>query len=280
MSDKTAWIGIDWATAPARVMVGAMDGRVIDVATAPLNGLDDLATELAAYLPADQTTPVFCSALPGVPASALRPVPARAMDGLLQLHSDDQRMALYAVPGLSQAKIPDLSRGAETVIAGYLQALPDFDGVVCCLGAQTVWAHLSAGEVVSFQSFRTPDLLKMLAFDDADVDAAAFALAIDDIMARPQIFAAALSRIEAETVLNDTPATTAQGRLAGLLIGLELAATRPYWLGQRVVVLGDGKVASLQEAALKTQGADVTLGSRAAALTAGFQLAWQKLSGA
>ncbi|HBR42153.1 MAG TPA: 2-dehydro-3-deoxygalactonokinase, partial [Sulfitobacter pontiacus] len=53
-------------------------------------------------------------------------------------------------------------QGAETAIAGYLQAAPEFDGVICCLDAQSTWAHISAREVVSFQSFLTPVMATQL----------------------------------------------------------------------------------------------------------------------
>ena len=62
----------------------------------------------------------------------------------------DPRLALFIVPGLSQASPPDVMRGEETQIAGFLAAHPGFDGVLCLPGTHTKWVHLSAGEVVEF----------------------------------------------------------------------------------------------------------------------------------
>ena len=51
---------------------------------------------------------------------------------------------------------------------------------------------------------------------------------------------------------------TARARLSGLLIGAELAATKPYWLGQQVAVIGEGGLARLYVNALATQSVAAT----------------------
>ena len=66
------------------------------------------------------------------------------------------------MPGLKQATPPQMMQGPETAIAGYLQALPEFDGVICTLDAQSTWSHISAREVVSFQTFMTPAMALQL----------------------------------------------------------------------------------------------------------------------
>ena len=60
------------------------------------------------------------------------------------------------VPGYcirNSAGVPDVMRGEETQIAGALALRPAFDGVLCLPGTHSKWVHLSAGEVVSFQTF-------------------------------------------------------------------------------------------------------------------------------
>ena len=49
-------------------------------------------------------------------------------------------------------------------------------------------------------------------------------------------------------------APVARARLSGLLIGAELSAARPYWLGNRVMVVGDGPLGALYGRALAAQG--------------------------
>ena len=70
-------------------------------------------------------------------------------------------------------------------IAGALAVQSGFDGVICLPGSHTKWAHISAGEVVSFQSFMTGEIFALLStqsalkdtiaaqgFDEAAFDAA------------------------------------------------------------------------------------------------------------
>jgi 2-dehydro-3-deoxygalactonokinase len=60
--------------------------------------------------------------------------------------------------------------------------------------------------------------------------------------------------LRAEGLLADLPPGVAKARLSGMLIGLDLAATRPYWLGQSIAVLGDTRLAGLYVRALTLQG--------------------------
>jgi 2-dehydro-3-deoxygalactonokinase len=72
-----------------------------------------------------------------------------------------------------------------------------------------------------------------------------------------------LFTIRAAGLLASPPAGSAAARLSGLLIGAELAAMRPYWLGQDVAVIGAGTLskhylAGLDQVGLKATGHDVT----------------------
>ena len=75
----------------------------------------------------------------------------------------DPRLVVRILPGLSQDDPPDVMRGEETQIAGLLAREPDFDGIACLPGTHTKWAHVSAGEVVSFASYMTGELFGLLA---------------------------------------------------------------------------------------------------------------------
>ena len=67
------------------------------------------------------------------------------------------------VPGVAQyGESPNVMRGEETQIAGFLSLNPGFDGVICLPGTHTKWAQVSAGEVVSLRSFMTGELFALL----------------------------------------------------------------------------------------------------------------------
>ena len=59
--------------------------------------------------------------------------------------------------------------------------------------------------------------------------------------------------LRAEGLLHGLAPNLARARLSGLLIGLELAAARPYWLGQNVVVLGASTLAGVYATAMAAQ---------------------------
>jgi 2-dehydro-3-deoxygalactonokinase len=87
----------------------------------------------------------------------------------------------------------------------------------------------------------------------------AFAAAVTETLARPERLAADLFGLRAAGLLHGLDGETARARLSGLLIGAELAAARPYWLGQDVLVIGAEEVSGAYRAALALQG--VTAGT-------------------
>jgi 2-dehydro-3-deoxygalactonokinase len=65
-------------------------------------------------------------------------------------------------------------------------------------------------------------------------DEAAFDTAGDDALSQPERPGARLFSLRAEGLIAGLTPDAARARLSGLLIGMELAAARPYWLGQPV----------------------------------------------
>lgn len=147
-----------------------------------------------------------------------------------------------------------LDEDARLAVAGVAQAQPNWDGVILVPGDPSHWVHLSAGEIVSFQSFLTQRLATALgAGETANADA------VEDSMARPERLA---------TQLNSAALDENKDAILGHLIGAELAAARSYWLGQQVIVLGDGPLADTYATVLEAQGTPVTRGDRQASETA------------
>ena len=77
-------------------------------------------------------------------------------------------------------------------------------------------------------------------------------------MERPEWLMARLFAIRAEALLEGLAADRARARLSGLLIGAELAAAKPYWLGQRVAVIGAAPLAQHYAQALGTLSVPVS----------------------
>lgn len=89
----------------------------------------------------------------------------------------------------------------------------------------------------------------------AAFDMEAFDQAVSDGLSRPEDLAAQLFRLRAGSLVADLEPAPARARLSGLLIGAELAATRPYWLGNNIAIIGADMVADLYRRALEAQGA-------------------------
>lgn len=270
------WIAADWGTSRLRLWAVGRDGEVLAQAqsSAGMGALAPAAFEPAllslagGWLPASGAIPVVACGMVGarqgwldagyraVPCPPLAPPLARAP-------TTDSRLSVWIVPGLSQLKpSADVMRGEETQIAGVLAARPGWDGVVCLPGTHSKWAEVSAGEVVSFRSFMTGELFALLsaqsvlrhgiAAQDAD-PGAEFDAAVAETLSRPQALAARLFSLRAEALLEGLDPATARERLSGWLIGAELAAARPWWLGREVVIVGDA-LAGAYARALAAQG--------------------------
>ncbi len=194
---------------------------------------------------------------------------------------------VYYINGLQQKAPAAVMNGPACAIAGFLAAHPGWDGVVCLVGDDSIWAQISANEVVSFQSFVTGRLCRLLwqeagllpgggALPDADTDISAsdgfdpdlFLSSLQNTLARPERLAAHLAEHQAQALL--TGGVLPREALLGATIGAELAAAKPYWLGQNLALIGDHDACAPYAAALGAQGAPVTIAEGAQMRLAGL----------
>lgn len=294
---QAEWIAVDWGTTHVRAF--AMSGREARAEAASdqgMNTLDRTGFEPALlalidpWLAPDRTTSVICCGMIGARQgwveAPYRSVPCTPdADRAVPAPTQDTRLSVHVLPGISQSQPPDVMRGEETQIAGFLSLNAGWDGVICLPGTHSKWAHVSAGEVVSFQTFMTGELFGLLA--DHSVlrhsaagsgwDADAFADALSDTLSKPETLAARLFRLRASDLLYATPNGTTRAQLSGLLIGAELAAARPYWLGQQVAVIGADALATTYVTALGLQGIPATQSKATAMTLAGLTAAFRTL---
>lgn len=285
------WIAVDWGTSRLRAWAMAADGAVLAEASSA-DGMGALNPDgfepallrlVGGWLPeSGAPVPVIACGMVGARQgwreAPYRPVPCVPLGGGMAVTTADPRLSVRILPGLSQTTPPDVMRGEETQIAGLLSHMADFDGVICLPGTHTKWAEVSAGEVVSFQTFLTGEMFDLLttrsvlrhSVGSGDLDRAAFAGAVTDAMTAPQKLAARLFAIRAAGLLEGLPEAVARGRLSGLLIGLELAGAKPYWLGRNVAVIGAADLAGLYAEALKGAGVTVAVLEAASMTLAGL----------
>lgn len=267
------WIALDWGTTNLRAWAMDDSGAVLDAAQSDA-GMGRLTPD--AFEPALLRTighwdlPERCEILAcgmvgarqgwaeapygAVPCPPTGPAPVTAPTA-------DPRLHVRILPGLSQAAPPDVMRGEETQIAGFLAGDAGFDGTLCLPGTHTKWLQISAGEIVSFRTAMTGELFALLKGQSVlrhsmgeGWDAEAFDAALLDALSRPEALAARLFGLRAGALVAGLAPDAASARLSGLLIGAELAAMKPYWLGAEVVLIGAPKLSQLYAAGLAAQG--------------------------
>ena len=274
----TDWLAVDWGTSHLRVWAMSHTGTVQErrsnnagMATLDHDGYEPALLDLAGDLLGTGITPVLICGMAGSRQGWAEakyvtvPCSPPGIDRATHVATDDPRLSVQILPGIKQTSPADVMRGEETQVAGFLALNPKFDGVICLPGTHTKWAHISAGEIVSFRTFMTGELFALLSQQSVlrhnvtgqGWDAGVFADAVSNGMSNPAELAARLFSIRAEGLLNDLHADQARARLSGFLIGSELAAARPYWLGQHVALIGDDALCKAYGDALGAQGLPV-----------------------
>lgn len=296
------WIAVDWGTSNLRVWMMGGDGAPFaqDSSDKGMAGLAGDAFEPALlalvepYLAPDRVTPVICAGMVGAREGWLEapyvatPCAPPSGQAAVSPTAIDPRLSVHILPGVKQMSPPDVMRGEETQIAGVLHSQPDFDGILCLPGTHTKWVHISAGEIVSFQTCMTGEMFGLLSqhsvlrhsVASTGWDQGSFLEGVVNAMDRPQAFAAQLFGVRAAGLLRDTPADAGRARLSGLLIGLELTGTKPYWLGRHVAVLGADAVAEHYRSALADQGVHAELLESANLTLVGLTRAYNLQKGA
>ena len=273
-STTIEWIAVDWGTSNLRAWAMGVEG-VLGHATSP-EGMGKLARAefepallrlIGPWLGAGQMPVIACGMVgsrQGWHEAPYRTTPCTPVQSgtLVLVPTQDPRLKMMIAPGLKQLAPADVMRGEETQIAGALAVLPGFDGVMCLPGTHSKWVHVSAGEVVSFQTFLTGELFALLAehsvlrhgMGDGGWQDDAFDQGVSDGLSQPEKIAARLFTLRAEGLIAGLASDAARARLSGLLIGIELAAAKPYWLGRPVVLVGTPALSANYARALASQG--------------------------
>ncbi|PIB26014.1 2-keto-3-deoxy-galactonokinase [Amylibacter kogurei] len=291
------WIAVDWGTTNLRAWAVSKSGRALDMACSSdgMGGLERdqfetvLRKSIACWNLGGSTTVVACGMVgsrQGWIEAPYTKAPCKPLpDGLIKAPVNGDDLSVYIVPGIRQDNPSDVMRGEETQIAGFIATNPDWDGVICLPGSHTKWVHISAGEVVSFQTFMTGEMFDTLSQNtvlrhsiaNEGWDDDAFIDAVSDSMSKPERIAGRLFSLRADGLLAGQSAQVARARLSGLLVGAELAAARPYWLGQQIAILGDEKLAKIYSAALLEQGVSAMRTDADHMTVAGLNAAYQSL---
>jgi 2-dehydro-3-deoxygalactonokinase len=292
---RADWIAVDWGTSSLRAW--AMTGDAVLEARQSDDGMGRLGPGL--FEPAlkqliddwlgDQPLPVLACGMVGArqgwSEAAYRPVPCAPLGAPFHhIHPDDRRFTVHIIPGLSQLDPADVMRGEETQIAGFLSSEPDFEGVLALPGTHNKWVTLRGGRVTGFRTVMTGEVFALLSGQSVLRHGmgqgwcdTAYADGVTAAIGRPADLPLALFALRAEGLLKGLSPDAARARLSGLLIGAELAATRPMWQDEPIALLGAGRLSQLYATALDLVGAKARVTDGAALTLAGLTRAFRLL---
>ncbi len=281
------WLAVDWGAHGFRVwaMAGddAADTRSApfepNAAPAPAAFERAVATAAAGWSPRRRPVPVVVCGVAGargawhpagyvgtetalieLPDAAVR-VPATAAD-------TDVRI----LPGLRQSTPPDVMRGDETRLLGWVIEVPEHTGVVVVADEATRWVRLAEGRVERFHTAMAGEVFAVLAehstlrpvvTGDGELDPGDFAAAVAEARTAPASWLRRAFGLRAEARLHGVAPDLARARLAGWLTGLEVADALDR-LGRPTAVTLLGEAGALARYAAALAVFDVTTTTRPA----------------
>lgn len=272
------WIAADWGTSRLRLWALDSDDRVLAEATSE-QGMGQLApgdfeavfVALAApFLPQGRVTRALICGMAGArqgwAEAPYTATPCAAISAqMLTVPTTDPRLDVRILPGLCQTTPPDVIRGEETQIAGFLTRQPGHSGTLCLPGTHSKWVRLTGGQVAAFRTAMTGELFDLLRNHSVlrhslgeRWDDAAFIAAVTDACDTPAAALAELFTLRAQSLVAGAGMEAPLARLSGLLIGAELAAMRDHWHGAPVTVIGTAALAARYTAALRALGVEAT----------------------
>ena len=294
------WIAVDWGTTNLRVWGRSATGEIVAEASSDrgMAKLDRAGFEPALldlidrWLPQDRQTVVVACGMVGARQGWVevpyRQAPCKpdVQDSFGCPDTSDPRLMVRVLAGIKQIEpAPDVMRGEETQIAGFLLENPAFEGVLCLPGTHTKWVRISEGEIAQFQTFMTGELFNLLATQSvlrhsvagAGWDRGEFAGSVKALMAEPESFAGRLFSIRADTLISGLDHAVATARLSGTLIGAELAAARHYWLTREVTIVGDGAQSEMYAEGLRALDQTPRIADASRVTLAGLKSAYDQI---
>ncbi len=295
----SGWIAGDWGTTNLRAWRLDADGAVVARREFPL-GVSRLEPGAAAAVFETQVQPALGGqGLPALLCGMIGSNLGWTAAGYLACPADPGELArglarpapgVAIVPGLICPGLsgPDVMRGEETQILGWLAAEPSRRKgwrVLCLPGTHAKWVAVADGRIVRFLTAMTGELFGLLKTHSvlralkADEDLAAFSLGVmaagDGSALASRLFSA-----RGRFWAGELAETGVESYLSGLLIGAEIASLWPKVLGEgdRVDIIGDPALTRLYAHAMKQRKirAEVTDGETAA--LEGLKAIWREVT--
>ena len=171
----------------------------------------------------------------------------------------DKRFSFKIFSGISQINEPDVMRGEETQIAGFLYDNPNFNGSICLPGTHSKWVEIKNNNIIKFKSFMTGELFEIISKNSVlihsvtskKIDKAELLKSVDEIFNNPKIFGNALFQLRADDLINSRGSEIYKSKLSGYLLGLELLGSLEFWEKKDIVLIGNADLVKMYEYVLQ-----------------------------
>ena len=167
----------------------------------------------------------------------------------------DDRISLKIFSGISQNDPPDVMRGEETQVAGFLTDNNNFKGSICLPGTHSKWIKINKNILKKFRTFMTGELFEIISKNSVlshsmksdKLDTAEILNSVHKILNKPELFANALFQLRADDLLNTKEAIIYRSRLSGYLLAMELIGSSEFWKNTDIVLIGNINLIEIYE---------------------------------
>ena len=165
----------------------------------------------------------------------------------------DNRFSLKIFSGISQISKPDVMRGEETQIAGFLYDNPNFTGSICLPGTHSKWVKIDNENIIKFKTFMTGELFEIISKNSVLIHSVTsnkiskieLKNSLNEIFQNPERFGNALFQLRADDLINSRGTHIGKSKLSGYLLGLELLGSVEFWKNNDIVIIGNSNLIEL-----------------------------------
>ena len=259
------WIAVDWGTSSFRAYL--VEDKIVKDTIETKDGMKFIKDNdfentfinlIGKWLIKDKKTDVLASGMLGARQGWIEAPYEKAPCNLNNLNFIsptliDSRVSLKIFSGISQNDPPDVMRGEETQIAGFLSDNFQFKGSVCLPGTHSKWVQVNQNNLVKFKTFMTGELFEIISKNSVlvhsvvsdEFDKAEFLKSADKILKCPKLFGNSLFQLRADDLINSGSAVIYKSRLSGYLLGLELLGSLEFWENNDIVLIGNKNLVDL-----------------------------------
>ena len=252
------WIAVDWGTSTFRAYL-VQNNKVSDTIETK-DGIkfvkshlfeQTLLSLIDRWLDDDEITEILASGMVGSKQGWEEAPYQQIPCNLKKLNHitptlKDNRISLKIFSGISQTHQPDIMRGEETQIAGFLNETPNFNGFICLPGTHSKWVEIRNNNIIKFKTFMTGELFEIISKNSVlihsveaeKIDKMELLKSVDKILQKPELFSNALFQLRADDLINSKGPTIYKSRLSGYLLAIELLGSVEFWKNKDIVLIG------------------------------------------